>query len=82
MKPSQEKKVELPHIIVGKIAAKKRTHQETVLPLETTKQQATSDVQEEEEEEEEDEEEKPQTKNVETGWLFHYTITSPFRSYY
>lgn len=71
--------------MVGKRAAgKKRTHQETVLPLETTKQQAASDVQEEEEEEEEEEEkdkeeEKPQSENVETGWLLLQPPTLPYR---
>lgn len=52
-KSSKEKKLGLPQVMVGKKSVKKRSHQDTLLPLETTQQQQLNDCNEEFDEEEE-----------------------------
>ncbi|KAG8336336.1 Kanadaptin [Homalodisca vitripennis] len=64
VKPNVEKKIGLPQIMVGKMGLKKRTHQDTVLPLQTT-QQSADDADEQEEFDED--EEKPVVDKSEQG---------------
>uniref|UniRef100_A0A1B6H1L1 FHA domain-containing protein n=1 Tax=Cuerna arida TaxID=1464854 RepID=A0A1B6H1L1_9HEMI len=64
VKPNMEKKIGLPQIMVGKMGSKKRTHQEMVLPLQTT-QQSADDADEQEEFDED--EEKPVVDKSEQG---------------